>query len=213
MRAVNYWVLPLNYFLGSLPCGLLVGFLVKGVDIRKYGSGNVGATNVSRVAGFLPALVAGVGDALKGFVGAYLATSFLPHPLLWFVGMFLVIAGHDWSVFLRFRGGKGVATTLGILFYLSWQAALLCFLAWVVAVLLTRYSSLGSLAGALGMPIFLVLFGKPERFIAWGIFAAGMVFWRHKDNIVRLLQGRELKIGQKGRESNGKRDGTGWKEF
>ncbi len=164
----------------------------------------MGATNVSRVAGFLPALVAGVGDALKGIVGAYLATHFLPHPLFWFLGVFLVVAGHDWSIFLRFRGGKGVATTLGILFYLSWQAALLCFLVWIVVVLLTRYSSLGSLGGALTMPIFLFLFGRPWWFVIWGIFAAGMVFWKHRDNISRLLRGQELKIGQKGREGNGK---------
>lgn len=210
---MNYWVLPLNYFLGSLPCGLLIAFLAKGVDIRKYGSGNVGATNVSRVAGFLPALIAGVGDALKGFVGAYLATHFLPYPLLSFLGIFLVVAGHDWSIFLRFRGGKGVATTLGILFYLSWQAALLCFLIWVGVVLLSRYSSLGSLSGALMMPILLAVFRRPWWFIAWGIFAAGIVFWKHKENISRLLKGKELKIGQKGREENGKRDGTRWKEL
>lgn len=205
---MHYWVLPFNYFLGSLPCGLLIGFLTKGVDIRKYGSGNVGATNVSRVAGFLPALVAGVGDALKGFLGAYLATHFLPHPLLWLGGIFLVVAGHDWSVFLRFRGGKGVATTLGLLFYLSWQAALLCFLVWVVMVLITRYSSLGSLTGALAMPVFLALFQRPWWFIVWGIIAAGMVFLKHKENIRRLLKKQELKIGQKGCEKDGKRHGA-----
>ncbi|MEN3185184.1 MAG: glycerol-3-phosphate 1-O-acyltransferase PlsY [Atribacterota bacterium] len=210
---MNYWVLPLNYFLGSLPCGLLVAFLAKGVDIRKYGSGNVGATNVSRVAGFLPALIAGIGDALKGFVGAYLAVHFLVHPLLSFVGIFLVVAGHDWSLFLRFRGGKGVATTLGILFYLSWQAAFLCFLVWVLVVLFTRYSSLGSLSGALAMPVLLFLFRRPWWFVGWGIFAAGIVFWKHKENISRLLNGKELKIGQKGREEHGKRDGNRWKEL
>ncbi len=197
-----YWVLLVNYLLGSFPCGLIVGFVVKGVDIRRYGSGNVGATNVSRVAGFLPALVAGVGDALKGFVGAYLATRFLPSPWWWLVGVFLVIVGHDWPVFLRFRGGKGVATTLGVLFYLSWQAALLSFLVWVVVVLLSRYSSLGSLSGAVAMPILLSLFHRPSWFVWWGIFAALLLFWKHKENIKRLLKGQELQIGKKGREEH-----------
>lgn len=206
---MNWWILPLNYFLGSLPCGLLIGFLTKGVDIRKYGSGNVGATNVSRVAGFLPALIAGIGDALKGFGGAYLATHFLPGPsLLWFLGISLVVAGHDWSVFLQFRGGKGVATTLGTLFYLSWQAALLCFLAWAVVVLMTRYSSLGSLSGAAAMPVSLFVFGKPWWFVVWGIFAGILVFVRHRENIARLLKREELKIGQKGREKSGRSNGT-----
>jgi len=195
---VNWWVLPLNYLLGSFPCGLIVGWIAKGADIRKYGSGSIGATNVSRVAGFLPALIAGVGDALKGFLGAYLATRFLPNPYLWFVALFLLIIGHDWSIFLRFRGGKGVATTLGILFYLSWESAILCFLAWIIMASITRYSSLGSLSGALLMPIFLYLFGKPPEFIIWGIFAAALVFWRHKGNIQRLIKGKELKMGQKG---------------
>ncbi|MDI3542639.1 MAG: acyl phosphate:glycerol-3-phosphate acyltransferase [Candidatus Atribacteria bacterium] len=195
---VNWWVLPLNYLLGSLPCGLIVGWIVKGVDIRKYGSGSIGATNVSRVAGFLPALIAGVGDAAKGFLGAYLATHFLPNPYLWFLALFLLILGHDWSIFLRFQGGKGVATTLGILFYLSWESAILCFLTWIIMASITRYSSLGSLSGALLMPVFLYLFGKPPEFIIWGIFAAALVFWRHKGNIQRLIHGQELKMGQKG---------------
>ncbi|MDI9606870.1 glycerol-3-phosphate 1-O-acyltransferase PlsY [Candidatus Sordicultor fermentans] len=195
---VNWWVLPLNYLLGSFPCGLIVGWITKGVDIREYGSGSIGATNVSRVAGFLPALIAGVGDASKGFLGAYLATRFLPNPYLWFLALFLLIVGHDWSIFLRFRGGKGVATTLGILFYLSWESALLCFLVWVVMASITRYSSVGSLSGALLMPVFLYLWGKPPEFIVWGIFAAALVFWRHKGNIQRLIQGKELKMGQKG---------------
>jgi glycerol-3-phosphate acyltransferase PlsY len=175
-----------------------VGWIVKGVDIRKYGSGSIGATNVSRVAGFLPALIAGVGDAAKGFLGAYLATHFLPNPYLWFLALFLLILGHDWSIFLRFQGGKGVATTLGILFYLSWESAILCFLTWIVMASITRYSSLGSLSGALLMPVFLYLFGKPPEFIIWGIFAAALVFWRHKGNIQRLIHGQELKMGQKG---------------
>jgi len=195
---VNWWVLPLNYLLGSFPCGLIVGWITKGVDIREYGSGSIGATNVSRVAGFLPALIAGVGDASKGFLGAYLATRFLPNPYLWFLALFLLIVGHDWSIFLRFRGGKGVATTLGILFNLSWESALLCFLVWVVMASITRYSSVGSLSGALLMPVFLYLWGKPPEFIVWGIFAAALVFWRHKGNIQRLIQGKELKMGQKG---------------
>lgn len=205
MRVMAIWVLPVNYLLGSLPCGLVVTWLFRGVDLRKYGSGNIGATNVSRVAGFFPALLAGVGDALKGFLGAYLALRFLSSsPMLFFLATFLVVVGHDWSLFLRFGGGKGVATTLGVLFCLSWQAALLCFLVWVVMVAITRYSSLGSLSGALAMPILLFLFRRPQAFVWWGIFAAALVFLRHKDNIRRLVHRQELKIGERRSEGHGR---------
>lgn len=199
---VEFLVFPVNYLLGSLPCGLVVTWVFRGVDLRKYGSGNIGATNVSRVAGFFPALLAGVGDALKGFLGAYLAFRFLGTSPLFLIAAFLVVVGHDWSCFLRFRGGKGVATTLGVLFFLSWQVALLCFLVWIFVVVLTRYSSLGSLSGAAAMPILLFLFHRPSVFVWWGIPAAACVFVKHKDNIFRLIQGKELKIGEKGRGRN-----------
>lgn len=205
MSALVFLVFPVNYLLGSLPCGLIITRVLRGVDLRKYGSGNIGATNVSRVAGFFPALLAGVGDALKGFLGAYLAFRFLGTSPLFLLAAFLVVAGHDWSCFLRFRGGKGVATTLGVLFFLSWQAALLCFLTWVFVVALTRYSSLGSLSGAAAMPVLLFLLRRPPVFVWWGILAAFLVFLRHKDNIRRLLQGKELKIGEKGRGGNERR--------
>lgn len=204
MNPLVFLVFPVNYFLGSFPCGLVVTWLFRGVDLRKYGSGNIGATNVSRVAGFFPALLAGVGDALKGFFGAYLAFRFLGTSPLFLGATFLVIVGHDWSCFLQFRGGKGVATTLGVLFFLSWQAALLCFCIWVLVVLLTRYSSLGSMSGAAAMPILLFLFRRPSVFVWWGIVAALCVFIRHKDNIRRLLEGKELKIGEKGRGGHGR---------
>ena len=199
----GWWVLVTNYLLGSLPFGIIIGWLFKRVDIRKYGSGNIGATNVSRVAGFVPALLAGVADALKGFLGAYLSTRFIQHPVLWFFAAFMIVIGHNWSVFLHFKGGKGVATTVGILFYLSYQAAIISFLSWVGMVLISRYSSLGSLTGALLMPIGLYFFRRPEEYIWWGIFACALVFFRHSENISRLIAGKEHKIGKKGRESHG----------
>lgn len=198
MNPVAFLVFPINYLLGSLPCGFIVTWVLRGVDLRKYGSGNIGATNVSRVAGFFPALLAGVGDALKGFLGAYLAFRFFGTSPLFLLAAFLVVVGHDWSCFLKFKGGKGVATTLGVLFFLSWQVALLCFLTWVLVVVFTRYSSLGSLSGAAAMPGLLLLFHRPFVFVWWGILAALLVFIRHKDNLRRLLQGKELKIGEKG---------------
>jgi len=112
----------------------------------------------------------------------------------------MIVIGHNWSVFLRFKGGKGVATTVGILFYLSYQAAIISFLSWIGMVLISRYSSLGSLTGALLMPIGLYLFNKPPEIIWWGIFACALVFLRHSENIKRLVSGKEHKIGKKGRE-------------
>ncbi|HHT10809.1 MAG: glycerol-3-phosphate 1-O-acyltransferase PlsY [Atribacter sp.] len=196
----GWWVIGINYLIGSLPFGVIIGWLLRGIDIRKYGSGNIGATNVSRVLGFTPALLAGIADALKGFLGAYLATRFIQNPFLWFLAVFMIVIGHNWSVFLRFKGGKGVATTVGILFYLSYQAAIISFLSWIGMVLISRYSSLGSLTGALLMPIGLYLFNKPPEIIWWGIFACALVFLRHSENIKRLVSGKEHKIGKKGRE-------------
>lgn len=192
-----WWVFPVNYLLGSFPCGLLIGWLVKGVDIRRVGSGNIGATNVSRVTGFAPAVIAGVLDAFKGLLAAFLATHFISHPGWWVLAMIAVVVGHDWSIFLGFKGGKGVATTLGSLLFVSWPSALLCLASWIVIAGVSRYASLGSLIGALLMPIFLLLFGHPFYQVGWGIFAAGLVFWRHEKNIKRLIRGEELRMGQK----------------
>ncbi|MCX6090942.1 MAG: glycerol-3-phosphate 1-O-acyltransferase PlsY [Atribacterota bacterium] len=199
----GWWVLLFNYLIGSLPFGLIIGWMVKGVDIRKFGSGNIGATNVSRVAGFAPALIAGIADALKGFLGAWIATYFVPNPYLWFFATFLIVIGHNWSLFLSFKGGKGVATTLGVLFYLSWPAAIISFLVWIGVVAGSRYSSLGSLMGALMMPISLFLFQRPLHYIGWGIFACLLVFWRHSENIKRLMSGQEHKVGKGERENHG----------
>ncbi|HSV32417.1 MAG TPA: glycerol-3-phosphate 1-O-acyltransferase PlsY [Atribacteraceae bacterium] len=193
-----WWVLPVNYLIGSLPFGLLLGWLVRGVDIRKYGSGNIGATNLFRVAGFAPGVLSGVCDALKGFVGAYLATRFVPDPYLWLAAVLLIVVGHNWSCFLGFKGGKGVATTLGVVFYLSWPTGIICFLSWILTVAVSRYSSLGSLMGAILMPVFLYVFQEKSTAIWWGILTGGLVFLRHKENLRRLYQGKELKIGQKG---------------
>ena len=191
----GWWIVPFNYLLGSMPFGILIGWLTRGVDIRKYGSGNIGATNVARVAGPLAAVSSGVADALKGFAGTYLATQVIPSPYVWFVAVFVIVIGHNWSVFLRFKGGKGVATTLGVVFALSWQVGILCFLSWIVMVLMFRYSSLGSLTGAAAMPVFFFLFRHPPQYFLWGILAAGLVFWRHKDNLYRLCTGKERKLG------------------
>ena len=142
-----------------------------------------------QVLGFTPALLAGIADALKGFLGAYLATRFIQNPFLWFLAVFMIVIGHNWSVFLRFKGGKGVATTVGILFYLSYQAAIISFLSWIGMVLISRYSSLGSLTGALLMPIGLYLFNKPPEIIWWGIFACALVFLRHSENCLLYTSG------------------------
>lgn len=191
----GWWMVPLNYLFGSVPFGVLIGWFMRGVDIRQYGSGNIGATNVARVAGPLAAVSSGVADALKGLGGVYLANQAVSSSFLWFIAIFAIIAGHNWSVFLRFKGGKGVATTFGIVFALSWQVGILCFLSWFGMVAFFRYSSLGSLTAAAALPVFLFLLGHPPHYIWWGILAAALVFWRHKENIYRLYTGKERKIG------------------
>ena len=187
-------LIVLGYFIGALPTGLLLVRVLRGEDIRKYGSGNIGAVNVLRVAG--PAVAAAVllVDVLKGLVPVLLALRAGLAPWAVVAAGLAAIAGHNWSIFLGFKGGKGIATSAGVLAGLSIPAVLVAAAVWIIAVAITRYSSLGSLLGAVSVPITLWRLHAPPEYIAFGVIASLFAIYRHRANIQRLVAGTELRI-------------------
>ena len=184
----------LAYLLGSVPAGLIIAKR-RGVDLHKEGSGNIGATNVLRTAGKGAAVLTLIGDALKGTVAALIGRYFFPGNFYaeGAVGL-CAILGHDFSLFLKFKGGKGVATSLGVLSIYSPLGGLFTVIIWLMTVLITKYSSLGALISFGVLPVGVLLFDAKEKFPLAFLFTA-LLFIRHKDNIKRLAAGRENRIG------------------
>ncbi len=168
-----------------------------GVDIRVRGSGNIGATNVLRTLGRGPAIATLVGDIAKGFVGVSVGALAGPEPLWRALAAALVVVGNCWSVFLGFRGGKGVATGLGAFLRATPWAILPAAAVWVVLVASFRFVSLASLCAALGLPLAIALLGYPLPLAAAAGAVALIVTTRHHDNIGRLLAGTERRLGQR----------------
>ncbi|MCL6451491.1 MAG: glycerol-3-phosphate 1-O-acyltransferase PlsY [Acetobacteraceae bacterium] len=207
-----WWVVLLvilSYLLGSIPAGFLVVRAVKGVDVRRCGSGNVGAMNVYRTAGLLPAAVVGIVDFFKGAVPVAVAKAAGLGPLAQVLGAGAAIVGHNWSVFLRFGGGKGVAATVGAVAALDPWSALVFLLAWVTMAGITRYSSLGSMVGSCVVPLVMAGRGVGLEYIVFAAAAAAMVLYRHKSNIKRLIAGKELRIDHKAGPSVARTQGEG----
>jgi glycerol-3-phosphate acyltransferase PlsY len=187
-----------GYLLGSIPTGYLLGSLA-GVDVRKEGSGNVGATNVARVLGVGRGLLTLAIDVAKGWLAVFLARQ-LDVSLIWVllagVAAFL---GHLYPVFLRFRGGKGVATALGIFLYLAPLATLVLVGIFALTVAASRIVSLASIVAALAAPVMFWWFETAPAAVALAGFIAAMIIWRHRSNIERLLAGTEPKFGASSR--------------
>jgi glycerol-3-phosphate acyltransferase PlsY len=193
------------YLIGSIPFGYLVGRLFFHTDIRKQGSGNIGAMNALRTLGTRGAAVVLLLDALKGFVPTLWALNvfngFLDTPGLPPGGQVIAslvatgtVLGHCFSPWLRFRGGKGVATTFGAVFALCWPAGLVAVGGWVAGAAITRYSSVGSIVGSVLAPVALWIFTGSLPETAFGVVAALVVLLRHRDNIARLRTGAESRI-------------------
>lgn len=187
------------YVIGGFPSGLVVGKGLYHTDIREFGSHNTGATNAYRVLGPVGGLVVLLLDVCKGLAGVWLGQTggaALPEYQVYFMiaGGLLAIIGHSCSVFLKFKGGKGVATGLGVILYLAPVETAIVFAVWAVIVGITRIVSLGSIIGAILVPILMVFFGEHISIVIFGVCAALLVVIRHKDNIIRLLQGKELKV-------------------
>jgi len=169
--------------------------MLKGVDIRDYGSGNAGATNTLRVLGKGPAAVVFLLDALKGIVSVGLGAWFGngDHVLMLACGI-AAIVGHNWPVFFQFRGGKGIATTVGVMAILFFYAALLAGIFAILFIIITRYVSLGSLVFTILIPLFMWIMDYSGLLVGMALIIALMAILRHRQNIVNLVQGKERKL-------------------
>jgi glycerol-3-phosphate acyltransferase PlsY len=200
---VSYLILPACYLLGAIPVGVLYGRLVKRVDIRQHGSGNPGASNILRLFGLPSFIIVFTLDVLKGFGAVHLCRQAFGDNAYYLnlLGGLLSIVGHTYSVFLRFAGGRGVATGLGLAFAVAPLAGLLGWAAWGVVLALTRYISLASIVGATTAAALTFLLTYPEPcppLYRYFISAAALlIVARHRPNIQRLLAGTEYKLGQK----------------
>ena len=189
-------VFAVAYLVGSLPFSYIFAKLVKGVDITKVGSRNMGATNVLRTAGPVPAVFAFAGDFLKAVLLLIVLTRFFPdvsrEAVL--VAAVAVVLGHDFSVLAGFKGGKGVATTFGVVLVLSWPVALVEFGVWILVMALRATVSLASVAGFIALPIVALLFRQPPKLVLIYTLLAILGIVRHAANIHRLRAGQEPKL-------------------
>lgn len=187
-------VIFLSYVIGSIPSGLILGKTLWHVDLRQHGSKNIGATNAWRTLGKLPGFIVFVADLLKGMLGVYLGMMLVGSSTAMIIGGIMAIVGHSLSLFLKFKGGKGVATGLGVLIMLMPSVSAIVFLVWLIVVLISKYVSLGSIIAAVLVPVCAFIMGLSFDFVVFGIVAAVFVIYRHKSNIIRLMNGTENKI-------------------
>lgn len=183
-----------GYLLGSIPFGYLIS-KVKGIDIRKIGSGAIGSTNVSRAFGLKWGIIVGILDLLKGIIPAYFATEFLIPD--WQIALVAItpVLGHIFSVWLGFKGGKGVSTTLGVLFVLlGWRFFLVWISIFVLVLVIVRVMSFTSLVMSSLLPLFFLAssFSYAYFILGWVLFV--LIWWAHRENLQRMQEGRELKF-------------------
>jgi glycerol-3-phosphate acyltransferase PlsY len=187
--------LVVGYLLGSIPFGVILTRLGGAGDLRTIGSGNIGATNVLRTGRYGLAALPLLGDALKGTAAVLVGARFGPEAAaVAGAGAFL---GHLFPVWLRFNGGKGVATFLGVWLGIYWPVALAFAIVWVAVAAITRYSSLAALSASVAVPLSLYATGRPAHAILAAAMAA-LLWWKHAANIRRLAQGTESRIGSRG---------------
>lgn len=180
------------YLIAAIPTGVVIARLMGGEDVRQKGSGNIGATNVYRVAGKLAGVLTLVGDTLKGFLPLLAFKTWLePTPTQLGIASAVAILGHCYPVYLKFKGGKGVATALGIFLVISPKAVFFALIVFILTVAITRYISLGSVLAALSAPLVILLLNHQQPVFLATLFIAALVIWRHNSNIRRLLDGTE----------------------
>ncbi|MBC7164070.1 MAG: glycerol-3-phosphate 1-O-acyltransferase PlsY [Roseovarius sp.] len=192
--ALILWA-AIGYFLGSIPFGLVLARVMGLGNLREIGSGNIGATNVLRTGNRTAAALTLLLDGGKGAAAVLLARAFAGEDAAQLAGL-MAFLGHCYPVWLRFAGGKGVATFLGLLLALAWPVGIAACLTWLVAAALTRISSLSALVAALAAPLWMLVLGRSGA-VLLAIALAALILWRHRGNIARLLSGTEPKIGHK----------------
>jgi glycerol-3-phosphate acyltransferase PlsY len=194
---MGFFSLILGYLLGSIPSGWLAGRWLKGIDLRELGSGSTGATNVLRQVGKGPALVVFLIDVGKGAAAVLLARAFGQSDWIQVLAGLTALAGHIWPVWLNFKGGKAVATGFGMFLGLAWPVGLASFGVFLLTLWLFRIVSLSSVLAAVSLPLLMIRFSGIGSYILIALVALGLVLWRHRSNLSRILEGSEPKVGQK----------------
>lgn len=182
------------YLIGSIPMGLIFGKLFWKKDLRQFGSHNIGATNAWRVIGRKAGLLIFIFDFLKGQLGVLLGACMFASPGAMVVGGLFAMLGHMFPIFIGFKGGKGVATALGVIAALMPKVTAIVFIVWLVLTLITRYVSVASIVAAVLTPILAAAFKEPIIYFLFGLVAAVVIVFRHRENIQRLKAGRENKF-------------------
>ncbi len=197
-------LLPLTYFIGALPWGYVILCLRRGIDIREYGSGRTGVSNALRTAGMRIAGLVLTLDLAKGIAAVLLARTLIGDPTAEVAAGLLTLAGHNWPVFLGFRGGRGIAPGLGGLVIISPLAAAAGVVVFIPTCLVSRYLSLGSILGVIAAAaalLSLVLLGvnpgglNSNLYLIYGLLGSSVIIWQHRDNIQRIMRGTERRIG------------------
>lgn len=181
------------YFIGSISSSYIIGRIGSNIDIRQYGSGNLGATNTLRVLGLKAGIGVLLADFLKGMAATFIGLG-IGGEIGGMIGGMAAILGHNWPIFLEFRGGKGIATSLGLIFTLFPRIGVILVILGVIIIILTRYVSLASLIGSIIFPILISIFNYDLVYIIGSIVISGLAIYRHRSNISRLLKGKENKI-------------------
>ena len=194
MIAILIWIL--SYFLGSLPFGAWIA-RSQNIDIQKHGSGNIGATNVARTLGKKAGILVLLADCFKGFISVVIADQILGNEIEVGIAGLMAFLGHIFSIFLKFKGGKGVATGLGVFMYIMPSATLSAIVIFALFLGLTKYVSLGSISAAIAIPLFGLIFETPRPYIFISVIISIIVIFKHKSNIERLIAGEESKFLRK----------------
>ena len=182
------------YLIGSIPIGLILGKLIWKKDLRQLGSHNIGATNAWRVLGRKAGLLVFILDFLKGQLGVILGAFLLATPCAMVVGGLFAVLGHIFPIFIGFKGGKGVATSLGVIASLMPKITAIVFIVWLLLTLITRYVSVASIVAAVLTPILAAIFNQPTIYFLFTLAIAIIIVFRHRENIQRLKAGRENKF-------------------
>jgi len=185
-----------GYLLGSIPSGWLAGRWLKGIDLRELGSGSTGATNVLRQVGTGPAAVVFLLDVGKGAFAVLLTRASGLGEWIQVLAGLSALAGHIWPIWLKFKGGKAVATGFGMFLGLAWPVGLACFGVFLVSLGCSRIVSLSSVLAAVSLPLLMIRFSGTPAYLLISLVAMGLVLWRHRSNLSRILEGNEPKIGQ-----------------
>ena len=185
-------ILIVIYLIAAIPTGIVLAKVMGYEDVRDKGSGNIGATNVYRVAGKLAGVLTLCGDILKGFLPLLACKTWLaPTPTQLGIACTMAIVGHCYPVYLKFRGGKGIATALGIFLVISPIAVLGAAIIFGITVAITRFISLGSVLAAMSAPLLVLMLNEPQPIFLATLFIAALIVWRHRSNIKRLMDGAE----------------------